>query len=231
MAHRGLGGRTHRVAGDEDEAAGQFGRSLLKGAIQLKAVHAGHFHIAQNQIKRLLRDGFERRFATVDDANRMPQISQQALNYFGHAIFVVHHQNAVRSPILNIWPRPIIGDQQIAITDCNRQHQVKRCAFIGNAVHPDFAAVVVQNVVANRQTQPGAFADRLGGEKRIEDASQQMFGNAWAGVADVDRDFVANPFSNHAQNAAATFGHRLMRVADQIEKHLLQLIRIGDGGR
>ena len=38
--------------------------------------------------------------------------------------------------------------------------------------------VLFDNVVADIQTQPGAFTDRLGGEKRVENLGLHVFGDA-----------------------------------------------------
>ncbi len=71
------------------------------------------------------------------------------------------------------------------------------------------------------QPQPGALADRLGGEERLEDPRDDVGRDARAGVADLDlRRVVASPGPEGERAVAA---HRLQRVVDQVRPHLVQL--------
>jgi len=43
-------------------------------------------------------------------------------------------------------------------------------------------AMALDDAVADRQTQPGAFADRLGGEEGLKNSGQNLWRNAGAVV-------------------------------------------------
>src|SRR5690606_4024144 len=67
-----------------------------------------------------------------------------------------------------------------------RQHDAERRALPRRAVHVDAAMVLVDDAVGDRQAQPGAAADRLGGEERVEDALLQVGRDAAAAVLELD---------------------------------------------
>src|SRR5262245_16375864 len=52
------------------------------------------------------------------------------------------------------------------------------------ALHANGAAMASDDAMGDREAEPGALADRLGGEERIPDAIQVILGNARAGVFD-----------------------------------------------
>ena len=57
-------------------------------------------------------------------------------------------------------------------------------AAVRQAVGADLAAVLLDDLVADREPEPGALADRLGGEERVEDPADDVGRDAGAGVAD-----------------------------------------------
>ena len=59
------------------------------------------------------------------------------------------------------------------------------------AFDADFAARLVREAEDLAQSQPGALADRLGGEERLERPLEHLGGHAAAGVADADPDIFA----------------------------------------
>src|SRR5437870_12884767 len=59
-------------------------------------------------------------------------------------------------------------------------------ASAGRVLRPDLAPVLLHDLVADGQPQPGALADRLGRVERIEDAAEALGRDARAGVADRD---------------------------------------------
>src|SRR5580700_7404855 len=56
---------------------------------------------------------------------------------------------------------------RMAVRHCRKIHQ-KRCATLGAVEALDMAAVLLDNSVADAETETGPFAHRLGGEERIE---------------------------------------------------------------
>ncbi len=59
------------------------------------------------------------------------------------------------------------------------------------AVDVDESVVLLDDAVDRGQTQAGALADILGGEKRLEDMIQRLFVHAAAVVADGQQDILA----------------------------------------
>ena len=62
----------------------------------------------------------------------------------------------------------------------------------GRGLDVDRAAVLLDDPVADREAQPGPFADRLGGEERVEDPLADRRVDAAAGVGDLDPDAAAS---------------------------------------
>ena len=88
--------------------------------------------------------------------------------------------------------------------------------------------------VGDREAEPRALADFLGGEERIEDARLHVFRNAWSVVVDLEHDrfrFEVVPAAEHDRAAAVRAEHRLLGVDDQVEQHLLKLVRVGERER
>src|SRR5687768_3555734 len=85
-----------------------------------------------------------------------------------------------------------VGASPIAST-APRQGQThrERRAAAGRTLGPDLTAVLLHDLVADRQSEAGAFADRLGREERIEDAPGNVGRNAGPGVTDHDHRRVA----------------------------------------
>ena len=60
--------------------------------------------------------------------------------------------------------------------DCGRQRDPERRAAPDLAVRRDLAAERTDDAVADREAEPGALADRLGREERLEDAARRCSG-------------------------------------------------------
>ena len=75
------------------------------------------------------------------------------------------------------------------------------------------------------------FADLLGREERIEDLRLQILGDARAIVVDLENDrflvgIVPGADDEHAPSVRRE--HRLLRVDDEVEQHLLDLVAVGE---
>src|SRR2546423_14549539 len=67
---------------------------------------------------------------------------------------------------------------------------------------PDVAAVTVDHdPVRDVQAQPGALADRLGGEEGLEDAWPDLLRDPRPGVADLDQDVAVLPRRTQGERA------------------------------
>src|SRR5579871_965452 len=86
------------------------------------------------------------------------------------------------------------------LKDCSsilasRQYDGELGKFSGHGVDVDRATVLLHDdVVRHRQSKPGAFAGRLGGEEGIEHLLLHLGWDAGAVVADADLDMVAATF-------------------------------------
>ena len=90
------------------------------------------------------------------------------------------------------------------------------------ALAVDRALVLAHDAVGDRQAEAGALADRLGREERIVDARQVLARNARPGVADFGHD--SPVFDARADRQPAALRHRVARVQEQVQEHLLQLV-------
>ena len=76
------------------------------------------------------------------------------------------------------------------------------------AVDRDRAAVLLRHdIIADRETEAGPLARRLGGEERLEQFVPDFRGNADAVVPHPDLDRIAGVVRRHAQHRAES-GHR-----------------------
>ena len=76
------------------------------------------------------------------------------------------------------------------------------------------------------EPQPGALAERLGGEERLEDAVPDLFGDTGAGVADLDEQVRPRP-GPCARSACPCPSMAPDRVVDQVGPHLVELGGVG----
>ena len=122
------------------------------------------------------------------------------------------------------------------------QIQAHRRALPRLRVDAHLPARLPHETVDHRQTEPGALADGLGGEERIEHASDDLGRHAGAVVRHAQRDVLAGrqlavsggplvePLVGGLDRQAATIGHGVARVDAQVEQRVLELRRI-DAGR
>src|SRR6266511_6361026 len=88
------------------------------------------------------------------------------------------------------------------------------------ALDIDRSSVPAHDRVGHRQAEAGPLPDRLGREKRLEDAMEVLFWNAAAGVLEPDPDFARAGASRNRDRAARL--DCLAGVDDKIEEHLMQ---------
>src|SRR5438445_10816250 len=89
------------------------------------------------------------------------------------------------------------------------------------ALGADVAAVLLDDLVADREPEPGPFADALRREEGTEDAADHVGRDAGAGVA--DRDDGASVLHARLDGDGARPGDRLRRVGKEIQEHLVEL--------
>src|SRR6185437_13275338 len=88
----------------------------------------------------------------------------------------------------------------------------------------DGAAVIAHDAEADGEAEP--YAGRLRREERLEDLLAQIRGDARPGVLDRDREEGA--LHARADHERAAVGHRVRRVEEEVEEHLLELVRIAE---
>src|SRR3954469_13349795 len=92
------------------------------------------------------------------------------------------------------------------------------------ARYVDLAAVVLDDLLGERQTQPGAAL--LGREERLEQPRQLLAGDPDAVVLDRDLDPAARAAGADHDAAAAVAGHRVGGVAHQVDQALPDLVGV-----
>src|SRR5215470_5649650 len=92
------------------------------------------------------------------------------------------------------------------------------------ARHVDLAAVVLDDLLGERQAQPGAAL--LRGEERLEQPRQLLAGDPDAVVLDRDLDPAARAARAHDHAAAAVARHRIGGVAHQVDQALPDLVGV-----
>ena len=93
-------------------------------------------------------------------------------------------------------------------------------ALADRALAVDGAVVLLDDAVGDRQPEPGALADGLGGEERIVDAGQ-VLGRMPAPVSDLDD---RAPSLDRRGTVSQPPRHRVAGVEEQVQEHLLQLV-------
>src|SRR5438067_9694676 len=99
-------------------------------------------------------------------------------------------------------------------------------ALAGRAFNRDRAAVLLDDPIRDGQAEAGAFADFLGGEERIEDPQLKSGRNPVPGIDERDLDRRGGDGSRNANRLAWRVEHRVARVRQQVDEHLLELDRI-----
>nr|GFA06095.1 hypothetical protein [Tanacetum cinerariifolium] len=132
----------------------------------------------------------------------------------------------------------VLGFAEVA-----RQEQLHRGAIAHLAFDGHMAMRLLGEAVNHRQTQPGALANGLGGEERVEGAADDVLRHTAASVADAEHHVIARqqvfvgvgvvPLKAAVEgldHQHAAIGHRVARVEHQIEQGALELIGVGFGG-
>ena len=94
--------------------------------------------------------------------------------------------------------------------------------------------MLLDDRIGHGQTEPRAFTDLLGREKRIEDPGLHFLWHAGTIVVHFEDDGVRVEVVPGAQDQRSTtvrVEHRLLRIDDQVQQHLLHLVRIREDER
>src|SRR3954452_19726241 len=121
-----------------------------------------------------------------------------------------------------LWEAAMLVRRAPRLDLFERQGQGKPGTLADRAVAADRALMLVHNPVDDRQAEARAAADRFRGEKRIVDARQLLRGDARTRVSHLGDGGVAVHPRRNRQPASAW--HRVARVQEQVEEHLLELV-------
>ena len=112
------------------------------------------------------------------------------------------------------------------------EHDGKGSATCGERSGFDIATVLFNDGHANTEAETGAPAGPLGGEKRIEEASDGLGLDADAIVLDSDTNAAGQTIDANLDAAGlANFANGLFGVGDEIQENLNKLIGVADDGR
>ena len=168
------------AAGKNNFQPGPFGPEFFR---QFPAVHViGHHEVGEQQgdfVLVLVPDlkGFD---AIAGRQNFVAVFLEDARNEFPHGLLVFNEQNGFSAAANGDLCRRLFrfGLCRAHIGNVNAE----RRAFADGAFDLDPALVLFDNAINRRQAQAGAFADFLGGKKRLKDALEIFRRNAAAGV-------------------------------------------------
>ena len=126
------------------------------------------------------------------------------------------------------------------VADEARQENAERRAGARLALAEDIAARLLDDAVDHRQAEAGALADLLGGEERLENLRAHVGRDAVSVVLDFDQHIIGRSDRHLLQAAAfgggkvaraqrdpAALAHRVARVDDEVDDHLLELVEVG----
>ncbi len=198
-------------------AAGQadIGHEEVDGRIGLQDAEAGRAVGRFDDVEADILQGIGQQHAdgwlVVDDENRVARLrTQRAL------------RGDRRRPfgILAIMARKI---------------EAHRRALIEFGIDPDLAAGLPYEAVDHGEAEPGALAERLGGEERIESTLDHVGGHAGAGVGHAERNVLSwlefalagavlvKPAVGGFDGDAAAFRHGVAGVDAEVEQRVLEL--------
>ncbi len=96
----------------------------------------------------------------------------------------------------------------------------------------DTAPVLLDDAVGDGQAQPGALADVLGREERVEDAVADRGRHARTVVLETEVDrFARHSRFEHDRSRGLQRTDRLLGVVQQVQDHLLDLVEVEAGPR
>ena len=154
----------------------------------LLAVKSRHFPVADDQVKVRLSDSTEAFLAVARRFHGETTADQGGLNQIEDRFFVVDDQDAFAGA-LQREPREggVRGCRAHRCSGCvgdDREVNDEGGACTRRALHPDRAAVFLNDAVGKAEAQTCAFAELFRGEKRIKDSHGIFRRNAGAIVGE-----------------------------------------------
>ena len=185
------------IARDEDDL--EIGIFLAHRLQQRRAVHFRHHHVGDDEIDRAVP--FLQRLQRLDAVGGLDHAvaarAQAARVQRAQALLVLDQQDGALPGEVGArfcFRRRLLGraiggggvGHSLQLGMMPRQEDVERGALIGFGIDIDEAAGLLDDAVHRRQAEPGALADFLGREERLENLVDDVGGDAGAGVGYVD---------------------------------------------
>src|SRR5262245_53753401 len=196
----GLNFGCQRVAGDEGQPVDHRRRLSLQGLVKAKAVEIWHSEIAQNHIVVVLQSHFEASPAIGSRVDPVTLAHEDLAQCIENLRLVLDDQDAqalARSPLQRF--RPLIRRNVLQWQPDGECRAAARP--IGDC---NCAGMRANDAQAERQPDPGAFADRLRREERLEDplTDVQRHTRAIVGNRNFDHAALAVSVRRNANDAA-----------------------------
>src|SRR5215471_15375972 len=112
------------------------------------------------------------------------------------------------------------------------QLQLKRRSFARRRLHPDAAAVHLDDLLGDGEAEARAALGLGVGTvdlmELLEDAGLVLFGNAWSRIGHADVEVAVDRLCSHAHLAGV---RKLDGIADEIEQHLRKALFVTEANR
>ena len=169
--------------------------------------------VGENEVEAPAREERERVSRGLRHLDLAVRLSQQLVHEAAGLAVVVHDEDARHQSPLRGWRQPHDGGRALARP----------------ALEAHRAAVGLDDLAQDGQAEAGALARRLGREEGLEDPRELVGRDSGPRVRDDERHAV--PVRPRRERQAAALGHRVHRVADQVEQRLLELDPVCSHGR
>src|SRR5208282_5695126 len=145
-----------------------------------------------------------------------------------HSFFILDQQDSPREGSLTTGRRR--GLLRSCTRSCGGQYDFENSAAVLPVLCADLSAMLLNNSVTDAEAEPRAFAYALGGVERLKNAVR--FLDSGTGVVKFGVDISVLGVDTHLQRSSLSgFQHSVYSVVDDVEKHLLQLVRVSGDRR
>ena len=219
------------IAGHEDDAPRERRRRRRHRAVELHAVNARHLEIADDQVVTGFGEAGQSLLTVAGPIDGEAGIDQRLGYRDRQRGLIFHHQHTQSLERLerDRLLRRSRG-RRIQVLTRDRQLDEERRALAFLRRQPDAAAVFLHDRVGDGEAEPGALADFLRREERIEHLALTLLRNARAIVIDFEHERSAIGVvrgANDDRAAAVGADAGLLGVDQEIEQDLLDLMAVG----
>src|SRR5207245_9139667 len=217
-----------RVAGGEDDARGQLGPLAAQSLEEFPSAHPRHADVGDDDVEVPLCEQPERlapvrRAVSVDAA--AAEEAQQRVAQRGLVVDDEHREGPCRG---RGWRGGRLRRRARVVPGVLWQGYEEARTGAGLRLHPDAAAVLLRDAVADRQAEARAHAFRLRGEERVEDLAADLGRYAGARVRDFEHGVALASASADGDPAGRLDRYEgLLGVDQEVQQQLLQLRRVG----